>query len=184
MVKRNRTTNFKLKSKCSYISFVTGVTPVLLQARNYLQTAAPPTHWTLAGKCSHSTIFRFRSAIWVYLLCWKHRWLGECWFFPPCSMPGEVLLLEGAKQSWSCCTNGFVIAVLGWRCLHWSRRRGRWMGSSKDSSQTPRSTGADWSCEYNSACSYEMRTELPKPKPTSHPFVLEEILREQNSNTC
>lgn len=110
---------------------------------------------------------------------------GNAFFFPPCSMPGEVLVLEGAKQSRSWCTNGLVIAVLGWRCLHWSRRRGRWMGGSKDSSQTPRSTGADWSCEYNSTCGcYEMCTELPKPKPTSHPFVLEEILREQNSSTC
>lgn len=108
-------------------------------------SSAPPTHCILAGKCSHSIIFRFGAAVGVYVLCSKHRWTGKDCFC--LSTPCLEKCCFGSKQSQPRCTNGLVNPVLGWRCLHWNGRGGRWMGSSKDSSQTPRSTGADWSCE-------------------------------------
>lgn len=134
---------FILRSKWNHLSFVIGVNSVLCQGRNYLQTAAPPTHWTLAGKCSHMKIFRFWPAICVLLLCSKPRWVGGCCFYlftlclKKCCFGKEqncqslVALLE------------LVIPVLGWRWCSWNRRG----LVSKGCSQIPRSAGADWRCE-------------------------------------
>lgn len=134
---------FKLRLKWNHLSFVIGVNPVLCQGRNYLQSAASPTHWTPAGKCNHMNMFRFWAPICVLLLCSKQRWVGECSFYL-CSMLQEVLLWQEAKLSESCCISELVIPVLGWRWHSWN---GRGWVDRKGCSQIPGSAGADWSCE-------------------------------------